>query len=83
MNLNQKMTIYPNKRGFEFIETLLNSRHDTALSRSEVKDLIEKRTTNEFGYSDTMHSLISDLAPMFNVAYNDCFLNTNFKIEDQ
>lgn len=63
-NLNDKVTIYPNEKGWEKIKGLIFEKNDN-ISWDEAVEIAEKKRTKEDGYEDLLWRIIHDLHDMF------------------
>lgn len=62
-NLNHKVIIYPNERGFAKIKALIGNRY--LLSNEEAETWVNKRKTEDGGYKEQLWVIVSDLHDMF------------------
>lgn len=63
-NLNDKVTIYPNEKGWEKIKGLIFEKND-GISWDEAVEIAEKKRTEGNGYRDQLWCIIDDLHEMF------------------
>ena len=62
-NLNHKVIIYPNEKGFAKIKALIANRY--LLSNEEAENWVNKRKTEDGGYKEQLWVIVSDLHDMF------------------
>ena len=77
LNFNHDVIIYPNDKGFMMMEDLIMDKYER-LSRKEAIKWITARLTDDGGYKDQLHEIMTTFHPMF---YNgqQLFTTMNFK----